>query len=124
MTDAPATEPLEVAPLATPSREHAFRDVFVQVVARVLNLALGIVVTILVVRILGDSGYGQWMTILTTFQLVGFFTSLGLESVAVREAVARGLTDVVCDTPLIVMLTALRLADDGGPTRSERLSDG
>lgn len=88
MTDAPATEPLEVAPLATPSRERAFRDVFVQVATRVLNLALGIVVTILVVRILGDSGYGQWMTILTSFQLVGFFTSLGLEAVAVREAVA------------------------------------
>jgi pyruvate,orthophosphate dikinase len=45
-------------------------------------------------------------------------------AIAVRQAVARGLTDVVCDTPLIAMLTALRLADDGGPTRSERLSDG
>jgi O-antigen/teichoic acid export membrane protein len=88
VTDAPATEPLEIAPLATPSRERAFHDVLVQVGARVLNLALGVVVTILVVRTLGDSGYGQWMTILTTFQLVGFFTSLGLESVTVREAVA------------------------------------
>jgi O-antigen/teichoic acid export membrane protein len=88
VTDAPATEPLEMAPLATSSRERAFRDVLVQVTARVLNLALGVVVTILVVRTLGDSGYGQWMTILTTFQLVGFFTSLGLESVAVREAAA------------------------------------
>jgi O-antigen/teichoic acid export membrane protein len=88
VTDAPATEPLEVAPLGLPSRERAFRDVLVQVAARVLNLALGVVVTILVVRTLGDSGYGQWMTILTTFQLVGFFTSLGLESVTVREAVA------------------------------------
>ena len=71
MTDAPATEPLEAAPLATPTRERAFRDVFVQVAARVLNLALGIVVTILVVRILGDSGYGQWMTILTSFRSWG-----------------------------------------------------
>ncbi|HEV7494075.1 flippase [Baekduia sp.] len=87
MTDMPAAEPLEALPL-TPSRERAFRDVFVQVMTRVLNLALGIVVTALVVRTLGDSGYGQWMTILTTFQLVGFFTSLGLEQVAVREAAA------------------------------------
>ena len=41
-----------------------------------------------------------------------------------RRRSARGLTDVVCDTPLIAMLTALRLADDGEPPRSERLSDG
>ena len=38
-----------------------------------------------------------------------------MAAIAVREAAARGLTDVVCDTPLIVMLTALRLAEDGGP---------
>jgi pyruvate,orthophosphate dikinase len=44
-------------------------------------------------------------------------------AIAVGQAVARGLTDVVCDTPLIAMLTALRPAD-AGPTRSERLSDG
>jgi O-antigen/teichoic acid export membrane protein len=87
VTDAPGTEPLEAAPL-TPTRERAFRDVLIQVLTRVLNLALGIVVTALVVRSLGDTGYGQWMTILTTFQLIGFFTSLGLESVAVREAAA------------------------------------
>ncbi|MCW2982463.1 MAG: polysaccharide biosynthesis protein [Conexibacter sp.] len=88
MTDAPASEALEAAPLRPPTRERAFRDVLVQVLTRVLNLAVGIVVTALVVRTLGDTGYGQWMTILTTFQLVGFFTSLGLESVAVREAAA------------------------------------
>ncbi len=78
MTDMPATEPLEAAPLTPPpSRERAFRDVLVQVLTRVMNLALGIVVTALVVRTLGDTGYGQWMTILTTFQLIGFFTSWG-----------------------------------------------
>ncbi|MET0603275.1 MAG: flippase [Baekduia sp.] len=89
MTDMPATEPLEAAPLTPPpSRERAFRDVLVQVLTRVMNLALGIVVTALVVRTLGDTGYGQWMTILTTFQLIGFFTSWGLESVTVREAAA------------------------------------
>ena len=75
----PATEPLEAAPLTPPSREHAFRDVLVQVLTRVMNLALGIVVTALVVRTLGDTGYGQWMTMLSSFQLVGYFASLGLE---------------------------------------------
>jgi O-antigen/teichoic acid export membrane protein len=88
VTDAPATEPLEAAPLTPPSREHAFRDVLVQVVTRVMNLALGIVVTALVVRTLGDTGYGQWMTMLSSFQLVGYFASLGLEQVTVRQAAA------------------------------------
>jgi pyruvate,orthophosphate dikinase len=49
---------------------------------------------------------------------------LEVAAIAVREAVARGLNDVVCDTPLVAMLTALRLAEDGGRLRSERLSDG
>jgi pyruvate,orthophosphate dikinase len=49
---------------------------------------------------------------------------LEVAAIAVREAVARGLTNVVCDTPLIAMLITLRLADDRGPPRSERLSDG
>ena len=70
------------------TREHAFRDVVVQVGTRVLNLALGIVVTAVLVRTLGAGGYGQWMTILTVFQLLGYFTSFGLESVTVREAAA------------------------------------
>jgi O-antigen/teichoic acid export membrane protein len=87
VTDAPATDPLEAAPL-TPSRDRAFHDVLVQVLTRVANLALGIVVTALVVRTLGDTDYGRWITLLTTFQLVGFFTSLGLESVAMRESAA------------------------------------
>jgi O-antigen/teichoic acid export membrane protein len=68
------------------TRGHAFRDVVVQVGTRVLNLALGIFVTAVLVRTLGASGYGQWMTMLTVFQLLGYFTSFGLEAVTVREA--------------------------------------
>jgi O-antigen/teichoic acid export membrane protein len=67
-------------------RGHASRDVAIQISARVLNLALGVVVTALVARALGDAGFGQWSTILVVVQLAAYFTSFGVESVVVREA--------------------------------------
>jgi O-antigen/teichoic acid export membrane protein len=67
------------------TRERAFRDVLVQVVIRVVNLGLGVVVTALVVRTLGEAGYGQWSTILVVLQLVGYLMSFGMEAVTVRE---------------------------------------
>jgi O-antigen/teichoic acid export membrane protein len=89
VTDAPGTEPLEAAPLiVSASRDRAFRDVLVQVLTKVANLGLGIVVTALIVRSLGQEGYGQWVTLLSAFALIGYFTSLGLEAVTVREAAA------------------------------------
>lgn len=60
----------------------------IQVVARVLNLGLGIVVTALVARALGDAGFGQWSTLLVVVQLSAYFTSFGVESVVVRQAAA------------------------------------
>lgn len=59
-----------------------------QVVVRVLNLALGVVVAIALVRTLGDAGYGQWATALVALELTGFFMQFGLEAVVVREAAA------------------------------------
>ncbi len=53
-----------------------------------LNLALGVVVTALVARALGDAGFGEWSTILVVVQLIGYFTSFGVESVVIREATA------------------------------------
>jgi O-antigen/teichoic acid export membrane protein len=53
---------------------------------RVLNLALGVVVTALVVRMLGSAGYGQWSTIFIVLSLVGYIANFGMETVAVREA--------------------------------------
>jgi PST family polysaccharide transporter len=67
-------------------RRHAGRDVAVQVAARVMNLALGVVVTALVARALGDAGFGEWSTLLVVIQLASYFTSFGVESVVVREA--------------------------------------
>jgi O-antigen/teichoic acid export membrane protein len=57
-----------------------------QVVVRVLNLALGVVVTALIARALGSAGYGQWSTIFAVLSLTSFFMSFGAESIVVREA--------------------------------------
>lgn len=42
------------------SRSHAGRDVAIQIGARGLNLALGVAVTVLLARALGDDGFGEW----------------------------------------------------------------
>jgi PST family polysaccharide transporter len=56
-----------------------------QIVVRVLNLALGVFVTALVARLLGRAGYGQWSTIFIILSLTGYFTNFGMETVVVRE---------------------------------------
>jgi O-antigen/teichoic acid export membrane protein len=65
---------------------RATLDIVAQVAGRVVNLALGVVVTALLVRSLGEVGFGQWSTILVTTQLVGYFANLGLEQVTVGRA--------------------------------------
>jgi O-antigen/teichoic acid export membrane protein len=70
------------------SSRRAVADVAVQIVAQVVNLVLGVVVTVLIVRALGTTRYGQWSTLLAITQLVGTIGSLGLENVAVRFATA------------------------------------
>jgi O-antigen/teichoic acid export membrane protein len=68
------------------SGQRAARDIVMQVVVRIGNLALGVVVTALVARMLGRAGYGQWSTIFVVLTLVGYIANFGLETVAVREA--------------------------------------
>jgi O-antigen/teichoic acid export membrane protein len=68
------------------NKQRAARDIVVQVVVRLLNLALGVVVTALVARILGSAGYGQWSAIFAILGLTGYFTNFGMERVVVREA--------------------------------------
>ncbi len=70
------------------SRSHAGRDVAIQIGARVVNLALGVAVTVLLARALGDEGFGEWSTVLVVVQLAAYFTSFGVESVVVREVAA------------------------------------
>ena len=69
-------------------RRRATLDVAVQIVARVVNLALGVIVTAVLARTLGKAGFGQWSTILLISPLVGLFMDLGLSATTVREAVA------------------------------------
>jgi O-antigen/teichoic acid export membrane protein len=57
-----------------------------QIIVRILNLALGIVVTALLARTLGAARYGQWATIFVVLTLVSYFVNFGMETVVVREA--------------------------------------
>lgn len=63
-------------------------DVALQLGGMLLNLALGLVVTALIARALGDVGYGQWTTIFALLSLTTFFTDLGLRQVVVRQIAA------------------------------------
>ncbi len=76
------------SPALQATRQRAARDVLLQVVARVGNLALGVVVTALVARTLGAVRYGEWATLLNVLAIVGYVASLGMEKVVVREAAA------------------------------------
>ena len=68
------------------TKQRAARDIGMQIGVRVANLALGAVVTALVVRTLGESGYGQWSTGFAALGLIGYFANFGMEGVALREA--------------------------------------
>ena len=57
-----------------------------QVIGRIGNLALGVVVTLIVVRSLGKSGFGEWSTIFAVTQIATNFGELGLNQVAVSRA--------------------------------------
>ncbi len=87
------------------NQQRAARDIAVQIVARVLNLALGVLVTALLTRTLGSAGYGQWATILAVLGLTGYFATFGMERVVVRE-VAR---DPECEREWLGAAMLLRL---------------
>jgi O-antigen/teichoic acid export membrane protein len=59
-----------------------------QAVLRVVNIALGVVVTLTLVRTLGDAGFGQWATVFAVTEVVGYLSDFGLEQLAVRRAAA------------------------------------
>jgi O-antigen/teichoic acid export membrane protein len=73
-------------PAAT--RAVAGRDIAGQMVLRALNLALGVGVTLLLVRTLGTTGFGRWSVLLAVFGFVSYFGSLGLAQVTVERAAA------------------------------------
>ena len=70
------------------SRTTAGRDIVGQIVLRAVNLALGVGVTLLLVRTLGTDGFGRWSVLLAVFGFVSYFGSLGLAQVTVERAAA------------------------------------
>jgi O-antigen/teichoic acid export membrane protein len=67
---------------------RASADIAVQIIGRIGNLALGVVVTLVIVRQLGAHGFGQWSTIVAISQIAANFGELGLGQVAVSRAAA------------------------------------
>jgi O-antigen/teichoic acid export membrane protein len=63
-------------------------DIAVQLVGRILNLVLGVAVTIVVVRALGDHRFGQWSTLFALSELIGYLGEFGIDRVVVRQAAA------------------------------------
>jgi len=61
-------------------------DIVAQIGGQVVNIALGIVTTVVIVRALGADQYGQWATILAVIDLIATFGNFGLENVAIRFA--------------------------------------
>jgi O-antigen/teichoic acid export membrane protein len=68
------------------TRQRAASDIAMQVLVRIVNLAMGAVVTALVVRTLGSAGYGRWSTLFAVMGIVAYFANFGMESVVLREA--------------------------------------
>jgi O-antigen/teichoic acid export membrane protein len=68
------------------SSGRAVADVAAQLGGQAVNLALGVVTTVVIVRALGATRYGEWATIIATIELVAMVGNLGLQQVAVRFA--------------------------------------
>jgi O-antigen/teichoic acid export membrane protein len=67
-------------------RRRLTLDVGVQIVARILNLALGVVVTLILIHALGSRQFGLWSTLLAITQITSSFGELGLSQIAVSRA--------------------------------------
>ncbi len=87
-------------------------DIAVQVVGRFFNLALGVVVTLVLVRSLGAHGFGEWSTLLAVTQIAANLGELGLNQVAVSRSAAEPEREASWLGALLVMrlLLAVPLA--------------
>lgn len=68
------------------STRRAAGDIAVQMIGRLANVLLGVVVLVVLTRELGPHGFGQWATILAVCGIAGYLGDLGLEPAAVRAA--------------------------------------
>ena len=97
-------------------------DVAVQLGGQVVNVALGIVTTVVIVRALEPTRYGEWATILAAIELIAMVGNLGLETVAVRLAAQ----EPEREGAWVGAATSLRLADraaDAGRLRRRPRAD-
>jgi O-antigen/teichoic acid export membrane protein len=67
---------------------RAFRDVARQLFGRAFNLALGVVVTAVIARLLGQGGFGEWSSVLVVAQIAAYLSDLGIDQVGVERAAA------------------------------------
>ncbi|HEY3827690.1 MAG TPA: flippase [Solirubrobacteraceae bacterium] len=95
-----------VEPRTRVGARRAAQDIAVQVIGRIGNLALGVVVTLIIVRALGKAGFGEWSTIFAVTQIATNFGELGLNQVAV----SRAASDPPRETQWLGALVSLRLA--------------
>ena len=80
---------MDGAPVALPiTRSRALRDVLVQIVGRVGNLLLGMVVVIAITRTLGVDGNGEWSTLMAISMITGYLVDPGLQTTAIRMTAA------------------------------------
>lgn len=63
-------------------------DIAVQIFGRVLDLFLGVIVTVALVRYLGDADYGKWSTIIAVTTFITVAGSLTLPRVVIPRAAA------------------------------------
>jgi O-antigen/teichoic acid export membrane protein len=82
----PPQTPPEGSPSIQVGARRATLDIGTQVIGRIGNLALGVVVTSVIARMLGGSGFGEWSTIFAITQIAANFGELGLTQVAVSRA--------------------------------------
>ena len=88
-TSSASPPPLDASAEALPiTRAHALRDVLVQIVGRLGNLLLGIVVVVTITRTLGVDGNGEWSTLLAISMITGYVVDPGLQTTALRMAAA------------------------------------
>ena len=73
----------------TTGRERAARDIAAQLILRAGNIALGIAVTVVLVRALGAAAFGEWSTILAVLMVAGYLGTIGLDQVTVERAASQ-----------------------------------
>ena len=74
--------------VGAPAARRATLDVLLQIAGRALNGLLGVGVTVILVRSLGERAFGSWATILAVATMAAYFGQLGLAQVAVSRALA------------------------------------